>query len=138
MYTFIWLLLGAILALPYVACARRRPRAIAVIYGSGLIVAACIYPLFALAANASSAWLAMELVGVALYGAMALAGMRWSGWWLVLGWGLHPLWDLGLHLLGPGAHLVPAWYALACLSFDLIVAAHAALVLAAGANRSPR
>lgn len=136
MYTVLWLLLGVALALPYVAYARHHARSMRLIYGAGLIVAACIYPLFALAAGASSNWLGVELTGVALYGAMALAGMRGSGWWLVAGWLLHPLWDLGLHYWGPGAHLVPAWYALACLSFDFVVAGQLARVLCSGQDRA--
>ncbi|TKB43139.1 DUF6010 family protein [Thalassotalea mangrovi] len=42
--------------------------------------------------------------------------------WLALGWLLHPVWDIGLHLQGPGWHIVPPWYAVACVSFDILVA----------------
>jgi hypothetical protein len=50
-------------------------------------------------------------------------GVRGSHWWLVAGWALHPIWDIALHYIGPGAAFAPAPYALACLGFDLVVAA---------------
>jgi hypothetical protein len=54
---------------------------------------------------------------------MALLGLRSSLWWIVVGWTLHPLWDVGLHYLGPGRLFAPETYTIACLSFDLLVVA---------------
>ena len=42
----------------------------------------------------------------------------------MLGWTVHPLWDIGLHLVGRRAAFTPAWYATTCASFDLLVAAY--------------
>lgn len=68
-----------------------------------------------------------ELVGVAIFGGMALLGLRGSLWWLVAAWALHPLWDIGLHYLVPGRSFAPETYTIACLSFDLLVAAYIAI-----------
>lgn len=98
------------------------------ILGRGLIVTALCYVFFAAKAHAGPAWLAAELAGVALYGAMALRGIRGSAWWLVAGWALHPVWDVALHVAGAGRTFAPAAFAIACLAWDPIVAA----VIAAG------
>ena len=60
---------------------------------------------------------------MAIFGGMALLGLRRSLWWIVVGWTLHPLWDVGLHYLGPGRLFAPETYTIACLSFDLPVVA---------------
>jgi hypothetical protein len=92
-----------------------------------LIVAALIYVVFAARAGAGTDWLAGELVGIALYGGIALLGLRRSPWWLVAGWALHPLWDILLHYGGPGHNFAPETYTIPCLTFDLTVAAYIAL-----------
>lgn len=55
---------------------------------------------------------------------------------LVVGdrWAAHPLWDVGLHLLGGGRDFAPAWYAIACISFDGVVALY--LAFRCGRRRS--
>jgi len=58
---------------------------------------------------------------------MALLGLRGSPYWLAAGWALHPLWDVGLHYIGPGHSFAPMTYAIACISFDLVVAAYIAI-----------
>jgi len=84
-------------------------------------VAALIYVGFALVWG-DAQWLAIEIAGVAASGMLLVAAGR-AGFVLVaLGWLLHPAWDLGLHLYGPGEHIVPQWYAVACVAFDLAVA----------------
>jgi hypothetical protein len=35
---------------------------------------------------------------------------------------LHPLWDVVLHYVGPGHSFTPWAYAIACVSFDWLVA----------------
>jgi hypothetical protein len=40
---------------------------------------------------------------------------------------LHPLWDVGLHYLGPGRSFAPETHAISCLSFDLLVVAFIAV-----------
>ena len=53
-----------------------------------------------------------------------LIGWRGSAKWLGLGWAVHPVWDFGLHHLGPGHGIGPWTYAIACISFDWVVAAY--------------
>ena len=66
------------------------------------------------------------LVCVAVFGTLAVLGIRGSRWWLVAGWALHPLWDVVLHYFLPGRAFAPLGYVFACLSFDLLVAAYVA------------
>lgn len=117
------LLAGAAGGALFVGIAFALPRRTRGILARGLIVTALIYVYFAARAHAGPTWLAAELVGVALYGAMALRGLRGSPWWLVAGWALHPVWDIGLHLVGPGQAFAPVAFPIACLTWDPIAAA---------------
>jgi hypothetical protein len=92
-----------------------------------LLIAAGLYIVFAVWAGEGILWIVAELVGVAIFGGMALLGLRGSMWWIVVGWALHPLWDAGLHYLGPGRPFAPETYTIACVSFDLLVAAYIAI-----------
>ena len=94
----------------------------AVMIPLSLTVAAVIYVGFA-AVGGSATWILYETAGVAVFSAMARLGMRRSPIWLAAGWALHPIWDAALHLQGSGATLAPEWYVVACISFDLLVAA---------------
>ena len=71
----------------------------------------------------------IEAVGVAVFGRM---------WWIVAGWALHPLWDVGLHYLGRGRPFAPETHTIACLSFDLLVAAYVAIAIGVGHLRDRR
>ena len=82
-----------------------------------LVVAALIYPALAILRGANDQ-LRYEFMGVALYGALAWIGWRYSLILLAAGWALHGLWDNLTH----GAFM-PAWYPMACLGFDLVLAA---------------
>jgi len=110
---------------------------------AGLMIAAFIYIGFAWFYGERQ-WLIVELLGVGVYGTAALLALRYSVLWLAVGWGLHPIWDLWVHWLGPGTHIVPAWYAIACLSFDLLVAGYIVMrsdmksLLIRGQRESPR
>jgi hypothetical protein len=95
-----------------------------------MFIAAGLYIVFAVRAGEGTLWLVGELGGVAIFGGVALLGLRGSLWWIVAAWALHPLWDVGLHYLGPGRSFAPETYTIACLSFDLLVAAYIALVYA--------
>ena len=92
-----------------------------------LIVAAGAYFGFAIGAGAAPVWVLVELGHCVIFGALALRGWRGSPYWLALGWALHPLWDAGLHYIGPGHTFAPMTYAIACISFDLVVAAYIAI-----------
>ncbi|HYG81368.1 MAG TPA: DUF6010 family protein, partial [Pyrinomonadaceae bacterium] len=93
-----------------------------------LLVAAGAYFGFAVMARVGPVWLLVELAHCVLFGAMALRGLRGSPYWLAAGWALHPVWDFALHYVGPGNSFAPWPYAIACISFDLIVAAYVTLV----------
>ncbi len=119
-----WLLLGLFLGAVFIAFARALDRAEIRVLASGLLVAALIYIGFAAVGGAGLAWLLIEVAGAVVYGALAWLGTRRSHLWLAVGWGLHPAWDAGLHLLGAGAPFTPTWYAVACISFDVAVAVY--------------
>ena len=115
-------LLGILLVLPYLMLVNTLESNYQIhALGSGLVIAALIYVGFAFYQSHHS-WLAIEMAGSLAYGGLVWWALRSSMLWLALGWGAHPLWDVALHWLGPGAHIVPPWYAIACLSFDLLVA----------------
>jgi hypothetical protein len=88
-----------------------------------LFAAAGAYLGFAFAAPVPRIWLLIELLQCIAYGTMGLIGWRGSAKWLALGWALHPIWDFGLHYVGPGS-FAPWTYAIACISFDWVVAAY--------------
>ncbi len=115
-----WLVIGLILGAAFAVLARvlNERRTIA----AGLVIAASVYVIFAAAGGASGRWLGLELLGLAVYGSMAYLGLRYSQWWLVLGWAAHPVWDIALHLMSEGSAFAPAWYVTLCVSFDAVVA----------------
>ena len=86
------------------------------LYAIGLIVAAIIYVGFAMYGDGPK-WVGSELLGLVVYGAMAVAGWRGSMWWLALGWATHALWDIVVH----GAHtpFAPRPYAIWCAAVDV-------------------
>lgn len=127
MYIAFWLLLGFVLGVAFLALARRSADNEARVLAAGLVIAALIYVGLATVSGAYVPWLGGELIGVALYGALAGLGLRYSPWWLVVGWAAHPAWDVGLHLIGGGAAFTPAWFAVGCVSFDLLVAGYIAV-----------
>jgi hypothetical protein len=80
------------------------------IYGRALIAiflfaATGAYFGFVVMAAAGPIWTLAELIGVIVFGALALLGLHDSPWWPVAGCALHPLWDVILHYWGRGAHL---------------------------------
>jgi hypothetical protein len=99
-----------------------------------LFAAAGAYFGFAFAAPVSRIWLLVELLQVIAFGVLGLLGWRGSAYWLALGWALHPVWDFGLHYLGPGSSFSPWMYAIACISFDWVVTAYI-VIRYRGANR---
>jgi len=97
-----------------------------------LIIAALAYVAFAIGAGEGALWVVGELVGVGIYGAMGLLGVRGSPMWLAAGWALHPLWDVVLHYFGPGSSFAPINYTIPCISFDLLVAVYIAIAYGSG------
>jgi hypothetical protein len=92
-----------------------------------LFAAAGAYFGFAIGGGAGPGWTLLELAQVVFFGTLALLGWRGSAWWLAAGWALHPFWDAGLHYLGPGRSFAPMPYAVACISYDWVVAAYVAV-----------
>src|SRR6185369_17365689 len=101
---------------------------------TGLFAAAGAYFGFAIVAPVPRVWVLIELLQVIAFSAMGLAGWRGSAKWLALGWALHPFWDFVLHYLGPGRAFAPWTYAIACITFDWVVAAYI-LIYYRGASR---
>jgi uncharacterized protein DUF6010 len=67
-------------------------------------------------------WMLVELAQVIVFGTLALLGLRGSPYWIAAGWALHPFWDVVVHYIGPGRSFTPWTYAIACISFDWLVA----------------
>jgi hypothetical protein len=80
--------------------------------------------------NTQPIWILVELAQVIVFGAIGLLGLRGSPYWLAAGWALHPFWDVVLHYMGPGHVFTPWTYAIACVSFDWLVAIY--IVIAYG------
>ena len=89
-----------------------------------LFAAAGAYLGFAFEQTLTRIWVLVELLQCIAFGLLGLYGWRGSAKWLALGWALHPLWDFPLHYLGPGRNFAPWTYAVACVSFDWVVAAY--------------
>ncbi len=89
-----------------------------------LFAAAGAYLGFAFEGGLLRLWVLIELLQCIAFGTLGLIGWRGSAKWLALGWALHPIWDFGLHYLGPGSSFAPMPYAIACISFDWVVAAY--------------
>ena len=87
---------------------------------------------------AGGRWLLIEVLHCLAFGTAALAGWRGSAWWLAAGWALHPVWDVVVHYYGPGRSFTPWTYAIACVSFDLVVALYVAVAYGAGRLDRPR
>lgn len=122
MMTVFYLFIGFFLAAIFLSFVNRYDAETQrVVLAKALVVAAIIYIIFALVWG-DTRWLLIESIGVPVYGLFAWLSLRFSVYWLSLGWLLHPIWDVYLHLLGPGDHIAPEWYAIACISFDLLVA----------------
>jgi len=128
---------GAVQALALVAVAYLLSRFTKDIVGRALLAvmlcgAAVTYIWFAVRAGEGAFWVTGEIIGVGIYGAMGLLGLRGSPLWLAAGWAAHPIWDLALHYVGPGATFAPMEYAITCLSFDLVVAAYVVIAYRRG------
>lgn len=114
---------GAALSLGLAGLARAYPpRGERRVYAVGLVIAALLYVFFGVAGGAGARRIALESLGVLLYGAAAWGGLRGRLWLLAAGWAAHVAWDVALHLSGAGADYTPRWYPWLCVSFDLVMA----------------
>jgi len=130
-----WLSIGFLLGLIFVNIAGRQAQNERFLLGMGIVVGAWIYVPLALVSKSDIRWLATEIMGAAIFTAVAWAGLRYSIWWLVVGWATHIAWDAGLHLIGKGNEFTASWYPLLCIAFDLVVAIYI-LLFARQENRA--
>jgi hypothetical protein len=132
MQTVTYLLIGVAGGALNALTAHAFPRHTRKVLVGALVIAALAYVVFAVQGNTSTGWLLVELLGVGLYGTLALLGLRGSAWWLVAGWAAHPVWDAALHFFGPGNAFAPVWWTVPCVSWDLVVAGTTAYRLLRG------
>jgi hypothetical protein len=93
-----------------------------------LLVAGINYVIFAARAAQLEA-LPLD-IGTLLVTAFAVTGIRRRTPSIIaLGWALHPVWDVAFHTRGLGTY-TPNGYALACISFDFILAGAIMLIAA--------
>jgi hypothetical protein len=105
-----------------------KPGSRTLVFGS-LVLAGLAYVPFAVAGNAGPTWVAIEVIGAILYAAVAVPALGGSMNWLIAAWALHPMWDVAVHILGPGRTFVnPYAWPIPCISFDLVVAGYMAYV----------
>lgn len=124
MFYFAAILIGITACLPALMWARHQnDDDLRTLAGWGLILVAVIYVIFAME-KGDGFWKITELLGVVFFGCFYWFSKKKPLKMLAIGWLLHPIWDVFLHLLGAGSYLVPEWYATACVAFDLIIAAY--------------
>ncbi len=67
-------------------------------------------------ADTQPAWLTVELVGLGIFGLLAVIGLKRSPWFLVVGIAGHGIaWDIP-HLTSA---YIPSWYAIMCMLVDV-------------------
>jgi len=82
--------------------------------------------LFASTGGGANSWLWIELLGTAIFIALAVLGVKRSPWFLVIGMVLHGLaWDAWHYR---NSTYIPDWYVIACLAVDLSIGAYVAAV----------
>lgn len=98
------------------------------ILAAGLFIASAIYVLFAIT-TLNEIWITVEIVGLLLFLLFIWMGFHYSMWFVVLGWALHIVWDVGVHPQETAPY-VPWWYAWLCVGFDAVVAFYLAVMIA--------
>ena len=90
------------------------------IYAVALILAASIYVGFSLLSQ-NTTWIFTETIGVIIFSLIAFIGVKFSPWFLVMGWLIHPVWDLLIdnHKL---TTFLPHWYPTVCTGYDIAIA----------------
>ena len=118
------LILGALSCLAFVLVVRRfGSRRELIVYAVSLALAAFIYIVFVAAGGASLSRTELEFGGLVLFSPAALLGARGRLRVLIVGWAVHPAWDVLIHRVW-SAGLAPEWYPVVCVGFDLSLAAY--------------
>jgi hypothetical protein len=131
-------LVGVLGAIGLVLVARSlAPRRELLVYGVGLGITAIAYVLLGLHRGAPARYLALELVGAALYGSAAILGTRRWPALLAFGWTAHVAWDLLLHP-ATGPAYAPVWYPWFCVGFDLPIGGYIVGLVAATKDAAGR
>lgn len=97
------------------------------ILAAGLFIASAIYVLFSVT-TFNEVWITVELVGLLLFLLFIWMAFHYSVWFIVLGWALHIIWDVGVHPQETAPY-VPLWYAWLCVGFDGVVALYLASLI---------
>lgn len=80
--------------------------------------------LFASAGQGTTSWFWVEALGVLVFAALALLGVKLSPWFLAIGIVVHGLaWDTWHYR---NSIYIPDWYVIACLAVDLAFGAYVA------------
>jgi hypothetical protein len=99
-----------------------------------MIVIAGLYSLFAVMGDSTHA-LVLEMLAGAVFIAVAVAGFKWSLWFVAAALAAHGVFDF-VHaaiISNPG---VPAWWPQFCLAYDVMAAAYLAWLLKRGRIRA--
>ncbi|HLJ88439.1 MAG TPA: hypothetical protein VKZ53_16585 [Candidatus Angelobacter sp.] len=84
--------------------------------------------------GASHSWLWAEILGLFIYGALAILGFRRWPWLLAVGIALHGIaWDAWHYLMNSA--YIPDWYAIACLVADVGLSVYVAVRIPAWQRR---
>lgn len=93
-------------------------------YAAALIAAASIYVGFSFLSQ-NTTWIFTEIIGVIIFSAIAFLGVKFSPWFLAMGWLIHPAWDLLIDNHNLTA-FVPQWYPTLCIGYDFAIALYIA------------
>jgi len=99
-----------------------------------LTIASLLYVFFA-GLTLDPGWVTVEVVGLLLFLFFIWLGFQYSFWFVVLGWLLHIVWDIGVHPQETAPY-VPQWYAWICVGFDAVVAMYMIVLLARHSEQS--
>ena len=93
-------------------------------YALALIIAASIYVAFSFLSQ-NTTWIFTEIIGVIIFSIIAFLGVKFSLWFLAIGWLIHPAWDLLIDNHNLTA-FVPQWYPMVCIGYDIVIALYIA------------
>ena len=119
-YFIIEFLIGIVLAIITAAILTRSGKYEASIAGFFLFLAGAFYPIFGIFSGQDISAMQYEIVALVTLTILALAGIKYSMWFLAVGWFLHGPWDLVVPHIEDVSHM-PFWYAGLCLGFDLYI-----------------